>query len=77
MPTCSMYGIFTYIWVIFWVNVGNIPAPWSIWDRIECVYSIECCSLPDDSHVWVSKVMGGPQARWMVYFMENTIKISY
>ena len=57
------------------VNVGNIPAPWSIWDRIECVYSIECCSLPDDSHMWVSKVMGGPQARWMVYFMENPIEM--
>ena len=23
IPRCSTYGIFTYIWVIFWVNVGN------------------------------------------------------
>ena len=22
-PRCSMYGIFTYIWAIFWVNVGK------------------------------------------------------
>ena len=22
-PICSMYGIFTYIWVIFRVNVGK------------------------------------------------------
>ena len=27
-----MYGIFTYIWVIFRANVRNIPAPWSIWE---------------------------------------------
>ena len=27
-----MYGIFTYIWVIVRANVGNIPAPWSIWE---------------------------------------------
>ena len=24
-PICSMYGVFTYIWVIFKANVGNIP----------------------------------------------------
>jgi len=23
IPTCSMYGIFTYIWVIFRANVGT------------------------------------------------------
>ena len=23
IPRCSMYGIFTYIWVMFWVNVGK------------------------------------------------------
>jgi hypothetical protein len=23
MPRCSMYGIFTYIWAIFGVNVGK------------------------------------------------------
>ena len=27
IPICSMYGIFTYIWVIF-------GAKWSIWDKI-------------------------------------------
>ena len=23
MPRCSMYGVFTYIWVIYGVNVGT------------------------------------------------------
>ena len=23
MPICSMYGIFTYMWVIFWAHVGK------------------------------------------------------
>ena len=31
-PICSMYGIFTYIWVILLGRMlVNIPAPWSIW----------------------------------------------
>ena len=39
-PIGSMYGIFTYIWVIYGVNVGKysihgaygyIPAPWILW----------------------------------------------
>ena len=25
---CSMYGIFTYIWVILGLMLVNIPAPW-------------------------------------------------
>ena len=29
---CSMYGIFTYMWLKFMVNAYvNIPVPWSIW----------------------------------------------
>ena len=27
---CSMSGILTYIWVIWWQMLVNIPAPWSI-----------------------------------------------
>ena len=26
-----MYGIFTYIWLIFMVNVVNIPVTWMVW----------------------------------------------
>ena len=33
IPIGSMYGIYTYIWLIFMVNVGkNIPVPWILWD---------------------------------------------
>ena len=29
---CSMYGIFTYMWLKLMVNAYvNIPVPWSIW----------------------------------------------
>jgi hypothetical protein len=44
MPICSMYGIFTYIWVILKGQMlVNIPAPWSIWDR----YHLDelCCGF--------------------------------
>ena len=30
-PIASMYGIFTYIWLIFMVNVGNIYHIWILW----------------------------------------------
>ena len=30
-PICSMYGIFTYIWVIFWVNVGKYSLHGANW----------------------------------------------
>ena len=30
-PRCSMYGLFTYIWVVLVVNVGNIYHTLSIW----------------------------------------------
>ena len=29
---CSMYGMFTYIWVIFGQMLVDIPAPCSIWE---------------------------------------------
>ena len=32
IPRCSMYGIFTYIWLKFIVNVGIYT--WSIWDMV-------------------------------------------
>ena len=33
MPRCSMYGTFTYIWVIFGVNVGkySIHGAYGMW----------------------------------------------
>ena len=34
VPIRSMYGIFTYICLIFMVNVGKyIPVPWILWGR--------------------------------------------
>ena len=27
VPTCSMYGLFTYIWVVLGVNVGKYTSP--------------------------------------------------
>jgi hypothetical protein len=41
-PICSMYGIFTYIWVIYVVNVGKYYT-WSIW---ECFPSTHAQSWP-------------------------------
>ena len=32
IPIGSMYGIFTYIWLIFMVNVGEIYHTWILWD---------------------------------------------
>ena len=33
IPRCSMYGLFTYIWVVLGVNVGEYTSPkTSIWD---------------------------------------------
>ena len=33
-PICSMYGISTYMWVIYGVNIGkySIHGAWSTWD---------------------------------------------
>ena len=39
IPKCSMYGIFTYIWVFFTANVGKYSIiTWSIWDSWYNVY---------------------------------------
>ena len=39
LPICSMYGIFTYIWVIYGVNVGiHIP-------YMGCTWVIACYGL--------------------------------
>ena len=31
-PKGSMYGIFTYIWLTFMVNVGKYTSPWIVWE---------------------------------------------
>ena len=31
----SMYGIFTYIWLIFMVNVGKYTHTWILWDCLD------------------------------------------
>ena len=33
LPIRSVYGIFTYIWLIFMVSVGKIPFPWILGDQ--------------------------------------------
>ena len=38
IPKSSMYGIFTYIWSIFMVNVGKIYHTLSVWDRIHGIF---------------------------------------
>ena len=42
-PIPSMYGMFTYIWLIFVVNVGtaNVPFPWILW----VIYHQNVCPL--------------------------------
>ena len=40
-PKCSIYGIFTYIWLIFWVNVGKYSIHWA--------YGF-ACYIPLNSH---------------------------
>ena len=65
IPIRSMYGIFTYIWVIlFGQMMVNIPAPWSIWDRISerSIFSLRHFPTehlpPLFSPLWRSRVAG-------------------
>jgi hypothetical protein len=40
IPVCSMYGIFSYSWVILVINVGKYSIhcdTWRIWDLNSCV----------------------------------------
>ena len=64
IPRCSMYGIFTYIWVIFRVNVGKysihgaygiyifewIPMKMDWWPASSPVWVIESILLDHGSH---------------------------
>ena len=45
-PRCSMYGIFTYIWAIFVVNVGKSSIhdhTWSIWALVKSQFLVKSC----------------------------------
>ena len=42
--TLSMYGISTYIWVVFMVNVGEYTVyhAWILWDLVSIVSDPQC-----------------------------------
>ena len=46
-----MYGIFTYIWLIFMVNVGKTHHTWMVWDTLPIV-TVRCYSSPVSSPNW-------------------------
>ena len=52
-PICSMYGIFTYIWAIFWANVGkySIRGAYGYWTGTPFTYMMFHCNLwfPEDN----------------------------
>ena len=43
-PICSMYGIFTYIWVIFRVNVGKYSIHGAYENIWTCLSDMICCT---------------------------------
>ena len=48
-PKGSMYGLFTYIWLMFMVNVGRqIPVPWMLMSFLLKMVIFHCyVSLPE------------------------------
>ena len=42
LPRCSMYGIFTYIWVVLGINVGKYYHTLSIW-ALKLYFSVVSC----------------------------------
>ena len=60
IPRCSMYGIFTYIWMIFRANVGKYSSTkehmgygiQSIWLTVICLLMWQCDTINSNRTIW-------------------------